>query len=400
MMTPGAGIFRTTLPQGFLSSGIHCGVKRYRPDLGLIYSEYDCVASGLFTTNSAKGAPVQYCEALLPRQDIRAILTNSGQANAATGKRGLKDNLTMVENLATVLGLETNQILTASTGVIGEPLSIKKIVSSLPTLKQKLTNLAEPFATAILTTDLVPKTVYKTVPLSQGTVTITGICKGSGMIHPNMATMLGYLLTDVKLNPTEAKHYLKKVTDKSFNMISVDGETSTNDSVFMLANGASQISIETKEDALVFEKALSDIAIALAKSIARDGEGAGKLIEITVKNSPSLALAKEIARSLTTSPLIKTAIAGNSPNWGRIISRLGAADIPVPTLRKLAIHCQEKLIYEKGAAYTRALEHLSEAMKDDTVKLVIDFNNGHEEATAWGCDLTEKYVQINSEYLS
>jgi glutamate N-acetyltransferase/amino-acid N-acetyltransferase len=274
MMIPGSGIFRTKLPIGFKVGGVNCGVRLYRPDLGLIISQNPAVTVGVFTQNHYKAAPVNYCESLLPSNEIKAIITNSGEANAATGMDGVQNNLKMAASLANVLDCKTEQVLTASTGVIGKPLSIKKITDAIPALVKKTTDIAENFATAILTTDLVPKTVYKDVQLSTGNVCITGICKGSGMIHPNMATMLGYLLTDVKINADYAKSLLKKVCDKSFNMISVDGETSTNDGVFLMANGMSGITLANSSDQSIFYNALLEIAITLAKSIARDGEGA------------------------------------------------------------------------------------------------------------------------------
>ena len=228
-MTPGPGLHRTILPLGFFASGVNCGVRRYRPDLGLIYTEKDCVAAGVFTLNECKAAPVLYSQALLPSDKIRAIITNSGQANAATGTEGARNNLQMVERLALELDISSEQVLVASTGVIGQQMQVDKICEAIPELVNRSTDIAENFALAILTTDLVPKTVTSVVKLSSGSVRITGICKGSGMIHPNMATMLGYLLTDLKMSKDVAHTMLKDATDVSFNMISVDGDSSTND---------------------------------------------------------------------------------------------------------------------------------------------------------------------------
>jgi glutamate N-acetyltransferase / amino-acid N-acetyltransferase len=400
-MTPGAGIFRTKLPLGFTAGGINCGVRNYRPDLGAIVSDTDCVAAGVFTQNTCKAAAISYCENLLPANNIRGILTNSGQANAATGKQGILDNQAMAGTFAHCVGCDPQQILTASTGVIGQPLAVDKINSAIPTLVNTLTSIAEPFAVAILTTDLVPKTVYKDVTLSMGTVCITGISKGSGMIHPNMATMLGYLLTDAVLDTTQAQAIVTQASNKSFNMISVDGESSTNDCVFLLANGKSQVALVTTEDKKIFYQAMEEISIILAKAIARDGEGASKLIEVTVHGTADHKTAKLLARSLTTSPLIKTAIYAASPNWGRIIARLGSQGIAEEMLTQCAIAMQGITLFSQGSPSPEInLSQLSTAMQQDTIVIDIAFSAGDASATAWGCDLTEKYVKINAEYLS
>lgn len=398
-MSPGPGIFRTYLPKGFYAGGINCGVRRYRPDLGIILSDTPCVAVGLWTQNTCKAAPVKYCEDILPASNIRAIITNSGQANAATGPQGILDNQAMAWCVAEHLRCDPTQVLTASTGVIGEPLSMDKIIHGIPRLLNSVTQIAEKFALAILTTDLVPKTVRKELQLSCGTITLTGICKGSGMIHPNMATMLGYILTDAKLNQTESKEILVNATDKSFNMISVDGETSTNDSVFLLANGASGVPIDSKEDFDRVHTAVEEMAIVLAKSIASDGEGASKRIEVHVKGTPDVALAKQIARDLTISPLLKTALYGESPNWGRILARVGAQQIKEDLLASCRISIEECPVYP--VPKTPLLqERLSNLMKGDDITICLDFSSGPGCATAWGCDLTEKYIKINAEYLT
>ena len=399
-MTPGPGIYRTKLPQGFLAGGINCGVRRYRPDLGVILSTIPSVAVGVFTQNTCKAAPVRYCQHLLPAENIRAIITNSGQANAATGAQGEQDNQSMANALAAQLKCQPEQILTASTGVIGEALAINKITQAIPTLVESVSDIAEKFATAILTTDLVPKTVSKTVQLSQGRVHITGVCKGSGMIHPNMATMLGYILTDADLTSDQAQTLLSTANADSFNMISVDGETSTNDSVFMLANGASKVAVHDAKDEAILQTAINEIAIVLAKSIARDGEGASKLIQVSVKGAPTRDSAKTMARSLTISPLIKTAVYGESPNWGRILSRLGMQAMPEDTLANCQIQFQGITIFSQGTQQTFASAELSRKMKQDTIHIDIDLAAGCEQAVAWGCDLTEGYVKINAEYVT
>ena len=400
-MTPGPGISRTALPAGFTAAGINCGVRRYRPDLGIIMSEVPCVVTGVFTQNACKAAPVSYCEKQLPATDIKAIITNSGQANAATGKTGVLNNQRMADTTAEVLCCAPNQVLTASTGVIGEQLCIDKIVDAIPTLVNSVSTIAEKFALSILTTDLVPKTVHKAITLSGGKVNITGICKGSGMIHPNMATMLGYLLTDVTLSIEQSDHILKSACHKSFNMISVDGDTSTNDCVFLMSNATSAVSIQSDEDFQIFNDAIEEIAIALAKSIARDGEGASKLIEVMVKGLDDEALLKKIARNLTTSPLVKTAIYGESPNWGRILGKIGNDVLVCDLLEKCEIAMQDVVLYAQGKPVQQSnSSHLKHQLKNDTIFISVDFLSGAKTVTAWGCDLTEKYVKINAEYLT
>lgn len=397
-MTPGPGIARTPLPEGFTVASVNCGVRKYRPDLGMIMSDRDCVAAGVFTQNECKAASVIFSQGMLPSAHIRAIVTNSGQANAVTGERGPEDNWKMAMAAAHAAGCLPHQVLTASTGVIGVPLEIEKIVAALPGLPDRAAHFAEPFALAILTTDLVPKTVSTTVQLSQGEVRITGICKGSGMIHPNMATMLGYLLTDADVPLALAKPFLTEATQVSFNMISVDGDTSTNDSVFMLANGASGVGLITSEDIKIFKRALIDVSQVLAQAIARDGEGATKLVEVNLTGAADLESARKAARGVTISPLIKSAIHGEDPNWGRILARLGAEKIPASSLQKMTLSIQGLPILEGGmpVAFDRTAVRLK--LKEDTIRIGIDLNSGDAEATAWGCDLSKKYVDINAEY--
>lgn len=400
-MTLGAGIFRTKLPIGFNAGGINCGVRRYRPDLGIIISEEACVVTGVYTQNSCKAAPVKYCENILPATDIKALITNSGQANAATGISGVTNNHTMAASVAKELSCHTHQVLTASTGVIGEQLDIEKITLAIPTLINSVTSIAEKFAVAILTTDLVPKTVQKVVQLSTGEISITGICKGSGMIHPNMATMLGYLLTDAKLTVTQSETILKQVCDKSFNMISVDGDTSTNDCVFLMSNGMSGVALNNEHDLQLFYQAVEEVAITLAQSIARDGEGASKLIQVTVSGMDDIILARKIARAITTSPLIKTAIYGASPNWGRILAKIGSENVSATMIENCAVLMQGIKLFSGGIPINGITANdLSTTMKEDTIVIDIAFSEGDQSATAWGCDLTEKYIKINTEYLS
>lgn len=397
-MTLGPGLHRTVLPQGFFASGVNCGVRRYRPDIGLIFTEKDCVAAGVFTLNECKAAPILHCQSILPSANVRAIVTNSGQANAATGKLGIENNTRMAAAVAKQLGVATEQVLTASTGVIGAHLDIEKITTSIPELVERATDVAEHFALAIMTTDLVPKTASLKVALSGGEVLITGICKGSGMIHPNMATMLGYILTDLQVSPELAQSLLREATDVTFNMISVDGESSTNDCVFMMASGESKVALKTDADFAAFKNALFEVAKVLAQSIVADGEGASKVIEVEIKGVPDLALAKQAARGITLSPLVKTAMHGEDPNWGRILARLGAEKVPMACLDKMDLRIQGELLFSNGAPVAFNREYVKSLLKQPKIFINVDLKSGEETATAWGCDLSKKYVDINAEY--
>ncbi|PWU22369.1 MAG: amino acid acetyltransferase [Bdellovibrio sp.] len=397
-MSPGPGLHRTVLPKSFFASGANCGVRRYRPDLGIITSEKEAVTVATYTTNECQAAPLIYCRELLPSRRIRAVVTNSGQANAATGELGLQRNFAMAEAAARSLGVETSQVLTASTGVIGHQIEIDKIVQAMPELIARSTNVAENFALSILTTDLVPKAVTTVVRLSQGEVRITGICKGSGMIHPNMATMLGYLLTDLQIEPELAQSLLREAVDQSFNMISVDGDCSTNDITFFMANGASGVALKDEEDYCKFKDALFEVARFLAQAIAADGEGATKLIEVTIRGAPDLELARRAARGVTLSPLIKSAIHGANPNWGRILARLGAEKVPASCLQKTVISLQSVAVFADGSPLEFDRRCLHDQLKQSKVQIDIDLASGKEEAVAWGCDLSKQYIDINTEY--
>jgi glutamate N-acetyltransferase/amino-acid N-acetyltransferase len=394
----GPGISRTPLPKSFSTSGINSGVRKYRPDLGIIISEVPATAAGVYTLNEMKAASIRYCQSILPSSQIRAIVTNSGQANAATGALGEENNLKMAVAAAQSLHCDSGQVLTASTGVIGQQLAIEKISASMQELVDRRVDNAEAFALAILTTDLVPKSVSTEIHLSRGVVRITGICKGSGMIHPNMATMLGYILTDAIIGEDKVLSYLKNCVDQSFNMISVDGDSSTNDCVFLMANGASGVGIENEEDHLKLEKALLSVSQGLAKAIARDGEGATKLIEVQVNGAPSIDLARRAARGVTLSPLVKTAIHGEDPNWGRIVARLGAEQVSVESLNKMDLYIQGTPVFHNGTAIEFDRNALRLNLKKDTVLIHVELHSGSQNATAWGCDLSKKYVDINTEY--
>ncbi len=398
MMTPGPGLNRTLLPKGFSAGGINSGVRRYRPDLGIIISDFPAVAAGVFTLNQCKAAPVIFSQARVPSADIRAIITNSGQANAATGDMGVEKNLMMVSATAKSLGCSIDQVLVASTGVIGHQLDTDKILPAIPELIERAHETAEAFAGAIMTTDLVPKTATNELQLSSGAVRITGISKGSGMIHPNMATMLGYIISDVKISKEFAHECLKTAVDISFNMISVDGDSSTNDCCFLMANGASGVELKTEDALKKFQTAVNELSIFLAKSIAADGEGASKLVEVEIIGSDDKEIAKRAARGVTLSPLIKTALHGEDPNWGRILARLGAEQVPANQLNKMSLSLQGVKIFENGQPLAFIRDEVKALLKQSNIFIKIDLKSGDVRQTAWGCDLSKKYVEINTEY--
>jgi glutamate N-acetyltransferase/amino-acid N-acetyltransferase len=386
------------LPKGFQAAGVNCGVRKYRPDIGLIFSETNCVAAGLYTKNSYKSSHIIYDQKILPSTEVRAIIVNSGHANAGTGKEGDQDNLAMAARAAQGLNIRSEQVLTSSTGVIGVRMPLETVLPGIDQATRSLQPNMNRFALAIMTTDLVPKAFSKEVQLSGGTVTITGAAKGSGMIHPNMGTMLAFVLTDAQISVDFLNIAIVNCTEETFNMISVDGETSTNDSIFILANGASQVTAESEADRQLLLAGLQDICRQLAISIAKDGEGASKLITVEVKNAPDLLEARQAARALTPSPLIKSAIHGEDPNWGRILARLGFSGLRRHLFERLDIHLQGVTVFSKGRpqAFDRALAR--EKLKADRIQVEIDLGGGPYTATAWGCDLTKRYVEINTEY--
>ena len=386
------------LPQGFRAAGINSGVRRYRPDLGILLSDTPCAAAGVFTRNSLKAAPIQYCMKLLPSDGIRAIVVNSGQANAATGSEGLEDNAQLASEAAKAFGLKSDQVLISSTGVIGVRLPLDILVPAMSTLSRGLGDSINNFSLAIMTTDLVPKFMRVEVELSGGKVVIVGAAKGSGMIHPNMGTMLGFVAMDAVVDSKWLDRELHSITDETFNMISVDGETSTNDTVMALANGASKVAPKTDDDFKKLRAAFHQVCERLAISIARDGEGASKLITVTGANASSLDEARNAARLITTSPLIKSAVHGEDPNWGRILARLGQSGVRPESFEKLNVSLQGLTVFANGKPVKFDRPAARQLLHSDQISIDVDLCSGTFRAKGWGCDLTKRYVEINTEY--
>ncbi len=400
-----------TAPKGFKSSGITAGLKPSKaPDLSLIYSETDAIAAGVFTTSEVRAACVDYCrQKLQKKSSARAIICNAGQANAATGEQGLQDALDTASVLAKELNIDADSILLASTGVIGQRIKMDILINAIPQLVAELSeNGGEATAKAIITTDLVTKSIALETMIDDRPVRIGGISKGSGMIHPNMATMLGFITCDAAVSTQLWQQMLKRATDKSFNQITVDGDTSTNDSLIALANGQSRTPAITRldENGQKLEAMLTEVCQHLAKAIARDGEGATCLIEVEVQGANDEASARQIAKTIVGSSLVKSAIFGRDPNWGRIAAAAGRAGVAF-NQNDLMIKLGDFLLMERGQpqAFDRqgASNYLKQAaageyLKTDTVTISVTVGNGSGVGKAWGCDLSYDYVKINAEY--
>jgi len=384
--------------QGFSFSGLACGIKNEKSkelDLGLVFSDFPCEWAGVFTENNLK-APCILDNQRARSQKVQALVVNSGNANCCTGKKGEQAIDEIKNSLAKeFLNLKKSEILSASTGILGQRLPVDKIISNIPKLKKTLNSESyRDFAQAILTTDLKTKIVYKNI---QG-VNFLGIAKGSGMIHPKLATMLAFIFTDARPDKINLTRTLAEATKLSFNQISVDGDTSTNDMVLLLANSASNISL--KEELL--RKTISTICSELAKKIVADGEGSNKLIEVELKNYKNQSEALKISRGIASSNLVKCAIFGNSPNWGRILSAAGQNGLK--DFKNLSLFIQEVLVFRNNQEVYFNQENLSkkiESCKEVKIKLEYPcFATEENSSKAWGCELSKKYVEINAEYLN
>ncbi len=400
-----------TAPKGFKSSGITAGLKPSNaPDLALIWSETEAIAAGVFTLSCVRAACVDYCRQTLQKKaSAKAILCNAGQANAATGEQGWEDVYTTANALAEELRIEPSAVLLASTGVIGQRIKMDKLVAAIPQLVSELSDKGgEATAKAIVTTDLVTKSIALETIIDDRPVRIGGISKGSGMIHPNMATMLSFVTCDAAVSTQLWQEMLKRAADKSFNQITVDGDTSTNDTLIALANGQSRTRAITKMDAngQKLEAMLTEVCQYLAKAIARDGEGATCLIEVEVTGANNQADANKIAKTIVGSSLVKSAIFGHDPNWGRIAGAAGRAGVKFKQ-EELRIQLGDILLMDNGQPQQfdrqAASDYLTTAtqgeyLKTDTVNIKVSVGNGEGTGKAWGCDLSYDYVKINAEY--
>lgn len=409
-----------TAPKGYRATGIVAGLKPSgSPDLALIVSDVDAIAAGVFTTSQVRAACVDYCrQRLQEKPSARAILCNAGQANAATGAQGVIDTIESAATLAQTLGVATDAVLIASTGVIGQRIRMDALKAAIPSLVAAATDQgSDQAAQAIITTDLVTKSIALEMQIDDRPVRIGGISKGSGMIHPNMATMLAFVTCDAAVSPTLWQQMLSRAADRSFNQITVDGDTSTNDTLLALANGQSRTPAITEmgPEAEKLEAMLTEVCMYLAKAIARDGEGATCLIEVQVSGAVDDAAARKVARTIAGSALAKSAIFGRDPNWGRIAAAAGRAGVLFEQ-DQLRIQLGDFVLMEQGqplsfdrAAASAYLKQQSELSLNATVQppvqildhpviLAVSIGTGPGSGKAWGCDLSYDYVRINAEY--
>lgn len=387
-----------TSASGFLAGAVHAGIKtKNELDLAILYSDKPCVAAGMFTTNGIKSAPVILSRQHLARRQAQAIVVNSGCANACLGEQGLEDALEMARLTGTKLGISTEDVLVASTGVIGVPLPMEKVRAGISKLKLSR-NGGHGFARAIMTTDTRPKEIAVQMESKEGTFVVGAVAKGAGMIHPSLATMLCFITTDAFIDADFLQAALQKAVDCSFNMVTIDGETSPNDCVFILANGSAGNRPIGFDNGKAFQEALNAVCVHLARCIARDGEGATKLIEVVVEGAKDDAEACRAARTIASSPLVKAAMHGNDPNWGRIVAALGRSGATLNE-EKLDVHLGDVPVLKQGKVISFDRKGASLALnRSDTVVIRVCLNLGEAKATAWGCDLSEEYVTINSTY--
>lgn len=387
---------------GFKAWGIHSGIKKNeKKDLAIIYSDREAAVAGVFTKNRVKAACIHLNTSKVKSGKGRAIIANSGCANACTGKRGLTDARATAEIAAGELGVRPDAVFVASTGVIGEFLPMPKIATGIATAVGLLSTSGwEQAAEAIMTTDIYPKLSIVQEEIGGKTVTIAGIAKGSGMIHPNLATMLCFIVTDANISSSILKKALLTSTERSFNNITVDGDTSTNDMILCMANGAAgnRRPATGSKDLRKFQACLDTVTLSLAKRIVRDGEGATKFVELVVRGAKSPVEAKRAAMAIAKSSLVKAALFGEDANWGRIMAALGNSGVEMDEARTDIYIGKAKLV-EKGLGQGKAADRdAALALKQREIQIIIDLHKGKASSTIWTCDLSYEYVKINASY--
>jgi glutamate N-acetyltransferase/amino-acid N-acetyltransferase len=402
IVLPQPSVVPVHLPQGFRCAGIHAGIKpeTNRKDLSLFVSDVPSSGAGVFTLNKVCGAPVKVSRKRLPCSKIRGIVINSGNANACTGDKGMADAETITQLVAKELGCDAQQVLVCSTGVIGRFLPMEKFHQAIPQLPAALgssSDHVEQAARSIMTTDTIPKFCHRQFEISGKTITITGIAKGAAMIAPNMATMLSVIMTDAPLTPVQTDQALRTAVNQSFNCISVEGHTSTSDSVLLLANGQCGLAALDAEELKVFQSQLNDVANDLSQKIIRDAEGANHFVTIEVTGLPTFADAKHLANTVANDALVKTAITGNDPNWGRIISACGRTGIAL-TERNISLKINGLAVFAQGAPTDHDVKVVSAAMKTGEVLIQLTFDLGQAGTRIWTSDLTAEYVHLNADY--
>ncbi|MGW8256387.1 MAG: bifunctional glutamate N-acetyltransferase/amino-acid acetyltransferase ArgJ [Thermoguttaceae bacterium] len=391
------------VPKGFLLAGVHCRIKRdvQKQDLSLVLSETPAAAAGVYTQNLFYGAPVTLDRARTPSNRMRAVAICSGVANSCTGERGLRDAEKMAALAAAVCNVEPEQVLVLSTGVIGTFLPMDKIEQGISAAAVKLGNNEACLLSAargMLTTDTVHKIAGRSVNIAGREIIITGIAKGAAMMGPNMATMLALIMTDAPLDAQTAQTALRTANSDSFNCISVDGHMSTNDTVLLLANGAAGGNPLAGKDLEIFQGALDEVCVDLAKSIPADGEGASHLITIELTGCADRDSALMLAKTVANSPLVKTAITGADPNWGRIVSAAGYADVPFDP-KGVSLRVNGFLLYDKGAPVDFDAHAVSSSIRENRETLIqLQFSEGTASRRFWTTDLTTEYVRLNADY--
>ena len=390
-----------TSPQGFSAGATYAGLKTFaedKLDLAIIASDSPCTAAGVFTTSTIKSPTVSVNQAHLKAASPKGIIVNAGIANACVGEQGYKDAEEMASIAASILSAEPAEILVCSTGVIGVELPMSLIRDGAANINISRGG-ANQVARAMMTTDTRPKEVAVSCEIDGKTISIGGVAKGSGMIHPNMATMLSFITTDANVEQHFLEHCLTEVADSSYNMLTIDGDTSTNDTVLVLANGNAgnaQITQGTN-DAGIFQSALLEVAIFLTKELARDGEGASRLLSIEITGAKDVKSARQAARTIASSSLVKSAVYGSDPNWGRVLAALGRSEIEADET-KIDLFVNGVCNMEAGTPIPFHKEAVVVLMKGPEVTFKLQLNLGDASATAWGCDLTQEYVIINSAY--
>jgi glutamate N-acetyltransferase / amino-acid N-acetyltransferase len=400
-----------TFARGFRAGTAACGIKAFtagasaiptgqRDDLAVIQSTNPCDAGGVFTTNKIKSASVVIDELHLQHNHVQALVVISGNANACTGAQGFKDALQMAKLTADKLDLDPDQVLVGTTGVIGRYLPMDAVKAGIAAACVALSpNHGIDAARAIMTTDTVPKTAHMEIEIGGRNVRVGGMCKGSGMIHPNMATMLAYITTDAAVEPGLMAKLARPVADRSFNQVTIDGDSSTNDTFLLLANGAAGNAVvrHGTPEAEALEAAIADVARELARAIARDGEGATKMIAVRVQGAESDQEARTAARAVASSSLVKTAVHGGDPNWGRIVCALGYSGAEL-ALDRLRLSIGGLVVFERGAGVDVDLSAVRRVFEQPEIEIVATLGLADGHAEAWGCDLSEEYVRINAEY--
>lgn len=386
-----------TAAKGFKAGSVHCGIKNKNKDLALIYSDVPAVAAGVFTTSRFQAAPIKVSKEHLNAGYIRAILVNSGNANSCNGRAGLEAAGKLARLTALRLRINKKAVLLASTGIIGKPLPVDKIANALPQLIEQLSyDGASSAARAIMTTDTRTKQAAVKLRIRGKTITIGAMAKGAGMISPNLATMLVFINTDVNISSSALNRALKESVASSFGLITVDGDMSTNDTVFILANGlaANPKITSAGADFCIFQKGLNQVTRFLARTIVEDAEGATKFIEITVKGGRKEGDVRQAAFKIANSPLVKIALAGNSLNWGRMLASLGSSGIKFRE-DLVDLYLGNLKVFSRGTSLAISKKRLKNIVSAKEVKILIDLHSGRHQVTVWSSDLTEKYVRLN-----